>query len=426
VIGDPYEEADQQDREDAKIVPPTTVKKSRKLVVAGLVLTGVIVLIVIVSHVAGMLGGGGGQSSQPVPTTMTKPQSDEFRRQQSGQADYMKSKDHGKDVVMGDDFAEAEGVPKKTQAQDDAERGKPAPVKSDAQIAREKAAAELARRREKDLDASPMSVDFSSYFDKGKTAAAGVAADAEVEGPPVRRSSAFHDVLANPEEGERTAAEKSIASSRQAHDPKEDYEFDSATGKLYRLMEDTILETVLVNRITGAAPGPIIVMVTTDVYSKSRLHLLIPQGTRILGRVSAVGSTAQERLFVGFHRMITPDGYSVSLDKFQGLDVVGQTGLKDLVNYHYVQIFGASIALAAVAAVAQVGNSGGSLGGYDWGVSMRNGVTQGLGQSAQRVMERFLNVLPTFTIRERAHVKIMLSGDMLLPDVNNHTMDPDL
>ena len=73
-----------------------------------------------------------------------------------------------------------------------------------------------------------------------------------------------------------------------------------------------------------------------------------------------------------------------------------------------------------------MGNSGGSYGTYDWGVSMRNGVSEGLGQSAQRVMERFLNILPTFTIRERARVKIMLAGDLLLPDTKNHTMDPDL
>jgi type IV secretion system protein VirB10 len=124
--------------------------------------------------------------------------------------------------------------------------------------------------------------------------------------------------------------------------------------------------------------------------------------------------------------MIEPDGYSVPLDRFQGLDVVGQAGLRDLVNHHYVQIFGAAIALAAVSAAAQVGNSGGSYGTYDWGVSMRNGVSEGLGQSAQRVMERFLNILPTFTIRERARVKIMLAGDLLLPDTKNHTMDPDL
>jgi type IV secretion system protein VirB10 len=123
--------------------------------------------------------------------------------------------------------------------------------------------------------------------------------------------------------------------------------------------------------------------------------------------------------------MIMPDGYSVSLDKFQGLDVVGQTGLRDLVNHHYVRIFGASLALAAIAATAQIGNSA-SFGTYDWSVQMRSGISEGMSQSAQRVLERFMNTLPTFTIRERSRVKIMLSGDLLLPDIKNHSMDPEL
>jgi len=102
-----------------------------------------------------------------------------------------------------------------------------------------------------------------------------------------------------------------------------------------------------------------------------------------------------------------------------------QNGLRDLVNHHYVQIFGASLALAAVAATAQIGNNS-SFGTYDWGVQMRGGMSQEMGQSAQRVMERFLNILPTFTVRERSRVKIILAGDLLLPDTKNHTMDPDL
>ena len=48
---------------------------------------------------------------------------------------------------------------------------------------------------------------------------------------------------------------------------------------------------------------------------------------------------------VVFHRMIMPDGYSVDLDQFHGLDQIGDEGLKDKVNNHYLQIFGTSIAL---------------------------------------------------------------------------------
>jgi type IV secretion system protein VirB10 len=448
VTGDPYEEAEYQQRQEAKLVPPQPARKNRKILIAGMVLTGTIVAVVIVAHIAGVALGGSTQQAHPVPkpTTLTKQQSDAFAMQQSGEAGYMKGLDRNKssqsreDMVLGqanglasDAYEEADGVPKKTQAQEDAEHGRNggshnAP-KSEAEQQKEKAALEAAHRRQNDLDASPLSVDFSSYFEREKQPSAVSSAPAHTEAvsepPAAHRRSAFSDALT--EEGQEPEVEAAASKSKkEAHDPREDYTFDSSFGKLYRLMEDTLIETILVNRLTGASVGPVITMVATDVFSENGSHLLIPKGTRLLGRISAVGSVSQERLFVAFHRMIMPDGYSVSLDKFQGLDVVGQTGLRDLVNHHYFQIFGASLALAAVSATTQIGNSGGSFGSYDWGVQMRNGVSQGLGQSAQRVMERFMNVLPTFTIRERARVTVMLAGDLLLPDTRNHAMDPDL
>jgi type IV secretory pathway VirB10-like protein len=454
MTGDPYEEADEQQRSaEAKLVTPTPAKKSRKIVFAGMILAGTILAVVILANIAGLVTGKVTPDAHPAPkpTTMTHQQSDSFAQQQSGQAAYMKGMDRDKtlqnneDTVLGqsgdlaaDAYAEAAGVPKKTKAQDDAEHVRPGSnrsgAKSEAQQQRERAALEEQHRRQNDLDSSSVALDFSDYFEKERQPArSSVAAnqeatqapnseDAAPDGSAQRRHVAFADVLGS--DGEQAEME-TASSKRRPHDPKGDYAFDSSFGKLYRLMEDTVIETVLANRLTGAAVGPVITMVTTDVYSGSGSRLLIPKGTRLLGSVSAVGSVNQERLFVAFHRMIMPDGYSVSLDKFQGLDVVGQTGLRDQVNHHYVQIFGASLALAAISATAQIGNNS-SYGTYDWGTQMRNGVSEGLGQSAQRVMERFLNVLPTFTIRERARVKVMLAGDLLLPDIKNHTMDPDL
>ena len=50
-----------------------------------------------------------------------------------------------------------------------------------------------------------------------------------------------------------------------------------------------------------------------------RQHLLIPEGTFILGDVQKVAGLGQKRLAVTFHRMLMPDGYSVDLDQFHGL-----------------------------------------------------------------------------------------------------------
>jgi len=453
-IKDPYEEADDKQRiDEAKLVTPQPATKNRKFVTALLVAVGLIMGGVILSGAAGLLTKKSEAEAHPTPkpVTLSSQESKNFARQQAGQAAWLKGQDRDKagakneDTVLGqandlagDAYDEADGVPRKTKAQDDAEHGRVNRAgggNTEAQQLRERAALDTQNRHKNDLDSSPVSVDFSDYFDKEKSALPAMAAGAAVppstaEADAATEEARAQEFLKRHRAGQETEDEGSEqterASLKKPHDPSEDYAFDSAGGKLYRLMEDTIIETVLVNRVSGASVGPIICMVTTDVYSASGLRLLIPKGTRFLGRITAVSSMNQERLFVAFHRAIMPDGYSVSLDKFQGLDVVGQAGLRDLVNHHYVQIFGASLALAAVGAITQVGNTGAAYGSYDYGVSMRNGASQQLGQSAQRVMDRFLNVLPTFTIRERARVKIMLSGDLLLPDIKNHTMDPDL
>jgi len=73
--------------------------------------------------------------------------------------------------------------------------------------------------------------------------------------------------------------------------------------------------------------------------------VLIPAGSKILGEAKKVDTFGQVRLAVTFHRLIMPDGFSVNLDQFKGLDQAGATALKDKVNNHYVKIFGASLAL---------------------------------------------------------------------------------
>ena len=198
----------------------------------------------------------------------------------------------------------------------------------------------------------------------------------------------------------------------------------TATGKTYVLFEGTVLETVLINRLDGQLRGPVECLLTTDVYSHDRQHLLIPAGTKLLGETRKVEAFGQSRLAVLFHRMVMPDGFSSSLDHFQGLNQVGDVGLRDQVNNHYLRIFGVSLAVGAIGAVAQGGTSGAlTASGSDL---MRQGFAQSTGQSSAQILDKFLNVLPTITIREGHRVKVYLSGDLALPDYANHTMPSNL
>jgi type IV secretory pathway VirB10-like protein len=70
-------------------------------------------------------------------------------------------------------------------------------------------------------------------------------------------------------------------------------------------------------------------LLSNNIYSHDRQHLLIPAGSKILGETKKVDTFGQTRLAVMFHRLIMPDGYSVSLDQFKGLSQIGETALRD-------------------------------------------------------------------------------------------------
>lgn len=196
---------------------------------------------------------------------------------------------------------------------------------------------------------------------------------------------------------------------------------NSAYGQPYVVFEGTTIDTVLVNRLDGEFAGPLKVMVTNPIYSQDRQHLLVPEGTFILGDVQKVSGFGQKRLAVTFHRLLMPDGYSVDLDQFHGLDQAGATGLKDKVNNHYVEIFGASIALGIVGGTAEATNSN---SGYNQSGSeaYKSGIASSLSQSSSNVLDRFINIPPTITIREGHRIKVYITQDMLLPAVENHTV----
>jgi type IV secretory pathway VirB10-like protein len=197
---------------------------------------------------------------------------------------------------------------------------------------------------------------------------------------------------------------------------------DNAIGQPYVIYEGLTLDTVLMNRLDGDAVGPVKVLVSNPVYSHDHQHVLIPEGTIVLGearKIGAAGFGQQRRIAVAFHRLLMPDGYSVDLDQFHGLDQIGEEGLKDKVNNHYLQIFGTSIALGVIAGAAQISQGGSNLNSSG-SQSFTNGAASSVSQSATTILDRFIQIPPTITIREGHRVKVYFTQDLLLPAYDNH------
>ena len=234
-----------------------------------------------------------------------------------------------------------------------------------------------------------------------------VAAEAEAD-------QAFIEALRGMPPAAKAAAAVSTASADPA--PARD---DSSPARLTgpedppgweRIPEGSFLEAVLVTQLSGDFPGPVLAVVSVPFYSADRQRILVPRGARVIGTARAVANPDQSRLAVSFHRLILPDGRWVSLE-FHGLNQLGEGALKDQVDRHYFFLF------AAVGAVGVLGGLTAARGNpYEGGVAgFQAGAGQGLGQAATRILDRFLNRLPTITIRAGHRLRVWFTSDVRVP-----------
>ena len=172
------------------------------------------------------------------------------------------------------------------------------------------------------------------------------------------------------------------------------------------IYEGRMLQGTLVTQLTGDFTGPARALITVPVRSRDRRRVVIPVGTEVLGQARAVEGGFQGRLAVGFSRLVFPDGRSVRMN-FDGLSSLGETGLADEVDRHYVSTLGAVGAVGLLAGLSASGGSGGQ--------AYFDPAQQQFSLAAMRFLDRFMNRLPVVRIRAGHPVRVWLTQDLLVP-----------
>ena len=211
-----------------------------------------------------------------------------------------------------------------------------------------------------------------------------------------------------PEDAAESVAEGSVGGG----DEPEPDEAEGSLTPTYTLYEGEFLEAVLTNRLSGDFSGPVNAMVSADAYDRTRQRLLVPRGTRALGRAERIESWDQSRLLVTFHRLVLPDGRAIALNRSAGLNQLGETGLKDIVNRRYVSTVAVAGAVGALAGLTQAVSPQGLYASRLGAARVSAGT--GLAGAAERLLERFLNRMPKITIREGHRLRIHLTADLPL------------
>jgi len=180
----------------------------------------------------------------------------------------------------------------------------------------------------------------------------------------------------------------------------------------HTLMAGSIIAASLVTGLNSDLPGLVTAQVTQNVYdSVTGRILLIPQGSRLIGRYDSVVAFGQNRALVVWQRIILPDGSSIRIDNVPATDTQGYAGLSDRINRHTWRLL-KGVALSTLLGVGTQLSFGSSEN--DLVRAIRESAQRGGTRAGDQLVTRNLDIQPTLRVRPGWPLRIVVHKDIVV------------
>ncbi|CAN5308797.1 TrbI/VirB10 family protein [soil metagenome] len=181
------------------------------------------------------------------------------------------------------------------------------------------------------------------------------------------------------------------------------------------LKAGAIVPAVLLTGVDTSRAGPVVATVSQNVYDTvSGRHLVLPQGTRLIGRHEGESAYGDRRAFLTWDRLILPNGKSLVLTGEPGVDAQGAVGVRGQVDRRLFPLLVGTLFAGAITTLGQIARdgdgegSGGLLGDAGDAAAIEGSQVGG------RLVDRELEVRPSIRLRAGAPVRVMITRDLIL------------
>ncbi|MGB3386539.1 MAG: IncP-type conjugal transfer protein TrbI, partial [Pseudaminobacter sp.] len=186
----------------------------------------------------------------------------------------------------------------------------------------------------------------------------------------------------------------------------------------YELKRGSVIPATLITGVNSDLPDRITAQVSQNVYDSATGHyLLVPQGTKLLGRYDSKVSFGQSRVLVVWTDMIFPNGSTLQIGGMAGTDTEGYGGFTDKVDRHYLRTFSSAVLLAVIGtgidmAVPESSTLATQVTASD---AARRNFAETFGRVTERTISKNLDVQPTLRIRPGYRFNILVDQDIVFP-----------
>jgi type IV secretion system protein VirB10 len=155
----------------------------------------------------------------------------------------------------------------------------------------------------------------------------------------------------------------------------------------------TIISAALITGMRSDLPGQITAQVTENIFdTPTGRAKLVPQGARLIGIYDSQVAFGQSRVLLVWTRLIMPNGRSIVLERQQGADAGGYSGLEDEVDNHWAELFKAALLSTILGVGAELGSGADSGSNTDIIQALRLSVANLLNQTGQQVVRRNISI----------------------------------
>lgn len=181
----------------------------------------------------------------------------------------------------------------------------------------------------------------------------------------------------------------------------------------YEVKAGSVIPAALLTAVDTGRRGPAAAVVTRSIHDTvSGRHLLVPQGSRLIGRYDGDSAYGDRKAFIVWERLLLPDGRSLALDDEPGVDAAGALGSQGRVDRRLLPLALAVLSGGAVTAIGEAARDsdggGGLLGDAGDAAALE------AARTGARLIDRELQVRPVIRLAPGAPVGVLVTRDLVL------------
>ncbi|MGL5348997.1 MAG: TrbI/VirB10 family protein [Cetobacterium sp.] len=182
----------------------------------------------------------------------------------------------------------------------------------------------------------------------------------------------------------------------------------------YEIKAGSILPGIMISGINSDLPGTIMGNIREDVYDTiSGNYLLVPKGTKVVGTYDSAITFGQSRILIVWQRLIFPNGNSLNLDNFPGVDLSGYAGVTGKVNNHTFKLFQA-VVLSSILGAGGAIVTNDRYDDEDWRVAAAQGGGEQIISIGNTVANKILGIQPTIEVAPGSRFNVIVNSDIIL------------